>query len=315
MHSSGKGLVSIPLDDKKLLDSFSLKDGNAAVDAKEFLFLLLRQRFVFDQYVIKRDYMNGGESWSLKRLVGYKNSNSYSPQYVSTFGGSVSDSDETPESRDVVMLQSMFNVSYTSQNYKYWLLGVLLFVEAGLPLSESLVSLAKAFAIRVYLRGECDLQNALLGVLTGEWHASGQCLTSANLANLDKGCAVENFIFNLYDYSLWCEKNENGRFTDRSSVEHFYPRHPAESDMLDRDAAEHQRIVDQFGNLCLISSSMNSSFGNGLPQEKAAFHENSSEGLSLKLSKMKEKSANWNKAKIDAETEDCKRVLSSWLTK
>jgi len=97
---------------------------------------------------------------------------------------------------------------------------------------------------------------------------------------LDRGTAVENFVFNYLDYRLWkfdWEDHKNDpkkkqnykdfKFTFRSSVEHHYPQNPP-GDLRKLDE------VDKFGNLCLISSSENSCLSNFPPMDKKEHIEN-----------------------------------------
>lgn len=81
--------------------------------------------------------------------------------------------------------------------------------------------------------------------------------TDIDLTKLDQGTSVENFIFNYLDFLLWQEyTDDNFKFTFRSSVEHYYPQNPLEG--LEKLSSNHQTDVDKFGNLCLISNTMNS---------------------------------------------------------
>ena len=91
-------------------------------------------------------------------------------------------------------------------------------------------------------------------------------IESVDWSLLDQGVAVENFIFNYYDYLLWKEmKPEHFEFSYRTSVEHFYPQHPSgEGKQMDPIP------LNMFGNLCLISSSTNSKFTNNMPEAKLA---------------------------------------------
>lgn len=50
-----------------------------------------------------------------------------------------------------------------------------------------------------------------------------------DLSLLDKGTAVENFVFNYLDYILWkagVEQDNDFDFTFRSSTQHYYPQNP-----------------------------------------------------------------------------------------
>ncbi|MFL1731764.1 DUF262 domain-containing protein [Moraxella oculi] len=119
-------------------------------------------------------------------------------------------------------------------------------------------------------------------------------------AFLNTGTAVENFIFNRLDYILWknlkdnqitdCDKDiftENMftddhftkeevskfiknafKFTSRNSVEHYYPQNPINGEKLSDNDDENGKILNNFGNLCLINHSQNSSLNNRMPDEK-----------------------------------------------
>ena len=104
------------------------------------------------------------------------------------------------------------------------------------------------------------------------------------------GVATPNIVFNYLDYILWRDrvwegykrsKRKNARtdyklkypevryddfdFTFRTSVEHFYPRHPKNGEKWE---GEEGGGVDNFGNLAILSRSKNSSFSNSLPSAK-----------------------------------------------
>ncbi len=108
------------------------------------------------------------------------------------------------------------------------------------------------------------------------------------------GVATPNIVFNYLDYILWRDrvwerhkrsKRKNARtdyelkypevryddfdFTFRTSVEHFYPRHPKNGEEWERgEDGGADGGVDNFGNLAILSRSKNSSFSNSLPSAK-----------------------------------------------
>ena len=68
-------------------------------------------------------------------------------------------------------------------------------------------------------------------------------------------------------------------FEFRNSVEHWYPRHPSESEIkIWKD-----RGVDRFGNLCIIQRNVNSKFSNLPPEGKKTSYRTMIEKGSLKL--------------------------------
>ena len=116
-----KDSCSIPdlLDDKKLLDVFKTvigqgKSNGREIDEKEFsrsfIDCLLKCRFLFDKYIIKREYKkdNLDGAWSIKELaVGDSKENNY---YINTVF-----SEESEANKTNLMLQSC-SFLYFSQN-------------------------------------------------------------------------------------------------------------------------------------------------------------------------------------------------------
>ena len=91
---------------------------------------------------------------------------------------------------------------------------------------------------------------------------------------LDKGTDVENFIFNYVDYLLWKVNPSDYKefsFAFRSSVEHYYPQNPMEG-IFNLTEIEDGKLLDSFGNLCLVTNSENSRLSNFTPQAKKEFY-------------------------------------------
>ena len=94
------------------------------------------------------------------------------------------------------------------------------------------------------------------------------------------GVQTPHVVFNYLDYLLWKEdkeKYEDFVFEFRNSVEHWYPQHPSEGTI------EVWNRVDTFGNLCIISRSVNSKFSNLPPESKMKTFERMVQRGSLKL--------------------------------
>ena len=153
--SSLSGPKEAPLDDKQLLQTFDsklldLEASQAIGEIEKFTHALLRCRFLFDQYVIKRDRSPKVDHWSLMRC---KKSNAGSASYESTFGQTGKEPPEEPLQHRILMLLAAFHVSAPSQPYKYWVNGALrwLFAQNAAESIKSqdyllrLESLARAF--------------------------------------------------------------------------------------------------------------------------------------------------------------------------
>lgn len=274
----------IKLDDKRLIDIFqmvlrSCSDRRGFV--KRYIMALLQIRHLFDSYVIKRENYNNKESWSLKKLKKYDKSK---VNYVGTFSGTDNEDDL---SKDIRMLEAMFHVSAPTQIYKHWLNAILYYVYyedtiASNELREKLYTLACTYMMDRYLcQTKTDFENI---IYTNKFEAKNNTIY---WEMLDKGCDVENFIFNFYDYVTWKEHPNaypKFEFTYRTSVEHFYPQQPMTGyPVLDKETGLHN-----FGNLCLISRGMNSKFSNNMPMAKYKNFGNEEvlKELSIKLNEM-----------------------------
>ena len=84
----------IKLDDKRLVDIFQMvlqSHGDRRNFVKRFAMAMLTMRVLFDSYVIKREYYNGKEGWSLKTPKLYSRSK---VNYVGTFSGKDDNEDD-----------------------------------------------------------------------------------------------------------------------------------------------------------------------------------------------------------------------------
>ena len=278
---------SIRLDDKQLCDVFltMLNESSDKVRfVKDFAIYLLRCRFLFDKYVVRRQ--NG--RWCLKRLRSTNASSdgrrrSY---YVRTFGKD--NEEENIPGEETIMLLSMFHVSTPTMVHKNWLHGVLhfLYTTGNLTMTDYVVflrRLASAFMLDRYLSPQTEMIE-FMDIIYKNGSNAKHTLDDIDWSLLDNGVAVENFIFNYYDYILWKEKEpERFEFSYRNSVEHFYPQHPSnKSDVMDVIP------LNMFGNLCLIRNDTNSKFTNNMPEAKLANFKNMDSvfSQSLKLQEM-----------------------------
>lgn len=268
----------IALDDKRLLEQFDVYLKNNSSDkinaVKDFIFALLKGKYLFDQYIIKREFSDGKDRWSLKKLHFY---NAKSQSYINTFDDSKDqDAEDGFEgiNRKILMLLSALHVSTPTLVYKHWLNGALfhLFsmetVTARLY-SQKLETLARQF---VYGRFLNDSPSDYFKLIYQK--EAYPIFDSSNLPAVERlryGKIENNLVFNYLDYLLWCDGIQNIKddvitqfeFTFRSSVEHFYPQHPLDGHRVLDGAALHN-----FGNLCLISHSKNSKLSNLQPTAK-----------------------------------------------
>ena len=334
--------AQIRLDDKALIPTFqavleSLKTEDEKIRfVKYFIMQLLLLRTRYDRYVIKREYVNGTESWSLKKLK--YDTNHKTGSYVNTFSSSNKAEDAEPESdigKEIRLLEAMFHVSAPTQIYKHWLNAVLYHVHTTNPikadsLRNRLYDLARCYMLDVYLAKDGKKHSFEEIVYRKEGKPQNH-IDDIDWGAINQGCNVQNFIFNFYDFILWREKleqhlrrkksgqdeksgqHEKFDFTYRTSVEHFYPQKP-----MPGYPPLPTEYLNSFGNLCLISSGMNSKFSNNMPKAKYDNFGSSKEmrsALSLKLQEMMErvKEGEWEIEQIKAHYEEAREKITNAL--
>lgn len=313
--------ADIPLDDKRLLDTFEayvLKQPDPVAAVKRFTFSLLRCKYLFDQYVIKRDFIKGADGWSLKRFKwndGGERSRAGRGSYVNTFGEEDGNEDIN---RRILMLLSAFHVSTPTLVYKHWLNAALfhLFyveqIEAQAYL-QHMESVAKAFVFDRFLAPDVGLDYfAMIYTNRGACQTRRESIAAETIEpRLTFGNIENNLVFNFLDYLLWLEHRttesvKSYEFTFRSSVEHYYPQHPLDGQVqLDADT------LNSFGNLCLISHSKNSRLSNFMPSAKKEFYKNNTID-SVKQYLMME-TESWDADAIRAHSEQMNDVLLNSL--
>lgn len=291
----------VALDDKRLISSFTeevIKSKKEPKDfVKEFAFALFRCRSLYDRFIIKREVTQNGDSWSLRTIKKYKSG----LNFTNTFA------DEATNKR-VVMLLSMFHVSFPQLIYKHWLSGVLNYLfhqEEEIDADDYinyLETLSDAFFYDRIRKDELEYYDII-------FINEGRPVNSEiEEEYLHIGTKVQNFIFNRLDYLIWksivvLDEREfkianvsRFEFSFRSSVEHYYPQNPKTGKEL---ATLKPGTVDHFGNLCLISRSKNSELSNYSPKAKAEHYEKLSIVESLKQQLMMQQKDKWDQTAIE----------------
>lgn len=269
--SKGSGLGSL-LDDKRLLADYNkviacgqmgakpIKENEASF-ARKFILFLLRSRFLFDQFIIKREYAGDDQEgvWSLKELctagAGYKKK----AYYANTRLRYENEWEKTyaPRNKECLMIQSALRVSYTSPKVMHWI-------------TELLVWLFNNNKTERYKLTD-EAERIAAEAVKDNFLATG---------NYELGVQTPHVVFNYLDYLLWKEDKEKYKdfvFEFRNSVEHWYPQHPSEGTFEAWDG------IDTFGNLCIISRSVNSKFSNLSPESKMKSYKKMVQKGSLKL--------------------------------
>ena len=270
---NGKKKLGDQLDDKNLLTDFQKVISYGSIGAKpvkehralfarRFILFLLSSRFLFDKFIIKREYRGDDQDgvWSLKELCTSGAKKNKRPYYVNTRLCYPNEWEKTyaPRNKECLMIQSALRVSYTSPKVMHWITELLVWLfnnnnkTERYKLTDEAERIA-AEAVKENFLDSCDYE---LGVQT------------------------PHVVFNYLDYLLWKkdkEKYEEFVFEFRNSVEHWYPQHPSEGTFEAWDG------IDTFGNLCIISRSVNSKFSNLSPESKMKSYKKMVQKGSLKL--------------------------------
>ncbi|MCT1429952.1 DUF262 domain-containing HNH endonuclease family protein [Brachybacterium muris] len=318
-QSDGAQRAAVRLDDKELLGEFARaqqqwgESGDPASKVWRFCYCLLRTRWLLDTYVIRTQPTQTGdeeENWVLQRAFRYT-----SPEKKTSLSSrrTFSDQDGQPDPlhERILAAQSMFQVTDTRRAGKYFLFRILTWLNKTFESEKSIDG--AAFLAEI----EKSAWERLVHLGSQEpKHENGP-------SAFNRGTHVHNFLFNVLDYVLWRlgvdEPNERDeiawgatwqskiaescreevralgskkkrpaagsgaksfRFRYRTSVEHFYPQHPDEAESHEKLA---QHIVDQFGNLCVMSRSDNARRSNLMPGPKAQQYASGLQSLKFQL--------------------------------
>lgn len=263
------------IDDKKLdrifkgvIDEGVEKNHNLAKDrkdfAKKFIACLLRTRYIFDKFIIKREHTNVEDNgkWSLKMLKKSNSGKSKSSAYTVNLDDDNESANESHER--ILMLEAALRVSYTSPKVMQWINELL------------------------YFLSENDCRNANIGELKNIEEKAEDIIRSAVNYNFfavngydSLGVDTPHIVFNYLDYLLWRDESaKDFEFEFRNSVEHWYPQHP--------ESLSPWNDVDMFGNLCIIQRHINSKFSNLTPEAKKDDNKDKVAKASLKLRLMAE---------------------------
>jgi Protein of unknown function (DUF1524) len=262
-------LPSSPSSRRSLMRSDSRSPVTWPVGVRDFAFELLLCRNLFDSYILKRQFTatNGDDGdWSLQRLLKRASRGRSTHGYINTFSGGSAEAEEDddvdPTTNDLLLLQSMLRVTYTSPRTMHWITKLLTFLTVSAPGTVPRPRLAKI--ARDYARAK-----VIEAFFVGEEPT---------------GFSISRVAFTYLDYLLPTgQQKSEFRFAFRNSIEHFYPQHPDEQQS---GAVVSARHLDLLGNLALVSVGANSKFSNSLPRSKAENFRTTIETQSPKLQEM-----------------------------
>lgn len=269
-------------------------------DAKAFIMLLWKVREVFDRFVVKWVTKSEGTSHVeyLEILNLYQNKNSYQRKLTKSYN-------------ELALLQSML---YHSQQLitHYWLTPFLNYLLDHEDLNDVLNYLKK-LDNEMFCNPRRDLRTMSFELLSKDvTELKGNPSFIEQELNRSLGVSFPHYFFYKLEFILWSERSEifknyslgnqsqekweKFRLTARNSLEHIFPQNQKKenSEIVYLTKEEFQQLqnhkdknyspIDDFGNLVLLTSSLNSSYGNKSFGEKKEQFLNNNNIDSLKSS-------------------------------
>lgn len=275
----GKDTSEVQLDDKKLLTLFDIKNKNETwvIEFSEFL---LRMKHIFDNFIVRNSNMDSSsrnkDEWFLQKGTYYE----YQPNgkakehYIVEERFTKNTFSDSEINKNIILLQSMFAVTFTANRDSRWLYESLQFLFNHIEELDQpeFGSYFKDFLEIMAVR-----------------YAEGRLFTEEDV--LKKYGDIPVYAFNFVDYILWKNREKLGRkyksikfdqfkFAYRRSIEHWFPQHPNSDERVEK---MDDQFLHSFGNLCIITDSQNSKFGNLVPSAKYKQWEGIFDRQSLKL--------------------------------
>lgn len=259
-------------DDKKLLKIFEIERRDREW-IQQFGQLLLTMKNIFDTFIVKNVQLENETEWQIKRgqYETYQRNDNGGWRYVRiNFQKNTFDN----LNKNIILLQSMFAVTFTANRDSRWLYEILQFLYRHIE----------------------ELNDQDFGVHFKEFlekmavrYAKERLFTEENIIKTYGDIPV--YAFNFVDYILWKNREELGRkyksikfdqfkFAYHRSIEHWFPQHPNSDERVEK---MDDQFLHSFGNLCIITDSQNSKFGNLVPSAKYKQWEGIFDRQSLKL--------------------------------
>lgn len=282
------------ISDKDLLLIFKdywLDEKLDETDVKQFLELLWDVRYQFDKHVIKWILVEEEKQHAIRRMrINYNNTHKTS--YLQR--------DTKDASPDFALLQSML---YHSQQMttQYWLTPLLKFLLENNSDGAELY-LQHLDNHLLCSRADESLIKRTHRFLQNLWHEEDLIDATESLGQQhENGTQYPHYWFYKLEYVLYLKLKrtnnrlvDNFRITSKNSVEHVTPQNPEHKQ--DEIPAE---ILHNFGNLALVTKSINSEMSNkGFSIKKVEFeHRYRGKGVSLKLEEIY-KNDHWQQSEI-----------------
>ena len=287
-------------DDKKLLKIFEIERRDREW-VQQFGQLLLTMKHIFDTFIVKNVQLENETEWQIKRgqYETYQRNENRGWKYVRiNYQNNTFDN----LNKNIILLQSMFAVTFTANRDSRWLYEILQFLFNHIEeLNQTeFASQFKDFLEKMAVR-----------------YAEERLFTEDK--SIKKYGAIPVYAFNFVDYVLWKNREElkkdydikfeDFKFAYRRSIEHWFPQHPNSDEIVEK---MDDKFLHSFGNLCIITDSQNSKFGNLVPSAKYKQWEGIFNRQSLKLQMMADvtvKNDKWSIREIQFMEKEVERYV------
>ena len=294
-------------DDKKLLKIFEIERRDREW-VQQFGQLLLTMKHIFDTLIVKNVQLENETEWQIKRgkYETYQRNENGGWKYVRiNFQKNTFDN----LNKNIILLQSMFAVTFTANRDSRWLYEILQFLCKHIEElnDQEFGARFKDFLEKMAVR-----------------YAEERLFTEDG--NIKKYKDIPVYTFNFVDYVLWKNREElkkdydvkfeEFKFAYRRSIEHWFPQNPNSDERIEK---MDDKFLHSFGNLCIITDSQNSKFGNSYPEAKLKQWEK--EGIfhrqSLKLQMMaeitKQKDSGWEADQIKGLENEILPIVNQFI--
>ena len=296
----------IQLDDKKLLETFeNVTSVNTNLeDITLFIRNLLKLKFIFDNLIVRMSQETNNRrqenDWFLQKVYRNDYNNKTRGDLFVQYYYDKNSFEKFND--DILMLQSMFAVTFTANRDSRWLYEILQFLFNHIEELDQpeFGSYFKDFLEIMAVR-----------------YADGKLFTKEGI--IKKYNDIPVYAFNFVDYILWKNREElkkaydvkfeDFKFAYRRSIEHWFPQHPNSDERVEKID---DKFLHSFGNLCIITDSQNSKFGNLVPSAKYKQWEGIFNRQSLKLQMMADvtvKNDKWGICEIQVMEKEVERYV------
>ncbi len=246
-------------------------------DAFEFVKCLLCLRFLFDKYIIKRKLSLTGKAvdngeWVLHSVRAGKEN---SPYYLNSYNFNTGLNKNA--NRVCIMIQSCLRVAYTAPRSMHWITTLLNFIYKKYLEKDYSVDSQSGYQIL------CLSEIVAAKAVEEEFPCVMLADNKENEVDYYSwGVKTPHIVFHFLDYLLWKyppstlssdlrNDFEKFEFKFRNSVEHWLPQTMDSTAIYEWSAHDHDLILNDFGNLAIVTTNTNAALQNEIPTQKI-FH-------------------------------------------